>query len=219
MVANVQHLPPGVPASLEDARARSMSPRTLQDAPEIREPVSLFGTRRAPYDSSGIDAVRQQRADLTSPASSRSHANSVSSRASSGKYRMMPFSPPSRSGHTGTSFSLTSASGRETPQPSGASYAYASSVSMSSAKSSRAGAGSRLRNEVQLSPAEKPIDLFPFTRARLNDVPYRAHRPLDESHLTPDDLRQQMLSLVFGWEGDIDGLINDERTCLVTVIT
>ncbi|KAH8425187.1 uncharacterized protein LDX57_002936 [Aspergillus melleus] len=211
MVANVQHLPAGVvPASLEEARTRSMSPRTLQEAPDMRESGPLFGTRRAPYDSSGIDAVRQQRADLTSPASARSHANSVSSKASSGKYRMMPFSPPSRSGHTGTSFSMTSASGRETPQASGASYAYASSVSMSSVKSSRAGAGSRLRNEVQLSPADKPIDLFPFTRARLNDVPYRAHRPLDESHLTPDDLRKQMLSLVFGWEGDIDGLINDE---------
>lgn len=211
MVANVQHLPPGVvPTSLEEARTRSMSPRTLQEAPDMRESGPLFGTRRAPYDSSGIDAVRQQRADLTSPASARSHANSVSSKASSGKYRMMPFSPPSRSGHTGTSFSMTSASGRETPQASGASYAYASSVSMSSVKSSRAGAGSRLRNEVQLSPADKPIDLFPFTRARLNDVPYRPHRPLDESHLTPDDLRKQMLSLVFGWEGDIDGLINDE---------
>ncbi|KAK1145284.1 hypothetical protein N8T08_004437 [Aspergillus melleus] len=211
MVANVQHLPPGVvPASLEEARTRSMSPRTLQEAPDMRESGPLFGTRRAPYDSSGIDAVRQQRADLTSPASARSHANSVSSKASSGKYRMMPFSPPSRSGHTGTSFSMTSASGRETPQASGASYAYASSVSMSSVKSSRAGAGSRLRNEVQLSPADKPIDLFPFTRARLNDVPYRPHRPLDELHLTPDDLRKQMLSLVFGWEGDIDGLINDE---------
>lgn len=68
---------------------------------------------------------------------------------------------------------------------------------------------------MQLSPEEKKLDLFPFIRARLNDVPYRHHRPLDETHLTPDDLRQQMLSVVFGWEGDIEGLISDERAFLL----
>jgi hypothetical protein len=75
-------------------------------------------------------------------------------------------------------------------------------------KSSRA--ASRLRNEVQFSPADQRIDLFPFTRARLNDVPYRNHRPVDETHLTPNDLRRQMLSVVFGWDGDIQDLIRDE---------
>lgn len=201
MVANVQHLPVGMLSDpLEEARARAASSRTLQDPPDIRESGNAFGTRRAPFEP--------QRADTSSPVSSRSHAKSVSSTASSGKYRPGPFSPPSRSAHTGTSFSLASASERDTPQPSAGSYAYAPSVSSSSVKSSRA--GSRLRNEVQFSPADKPVDLFPFTRARLNDVPFRNHPPLDESRLTPDDLRRQMLSVVFGWEGDIDGLITDE---------
>ncbi|PWY65601.1 hypothetical protein BO70DRAFT_302276 [Aspergillus heteromorphus CBS 117.55] len=205
MVANVQHAPHGVlPAPLEPSRLR-----TLQDPPDMRESGAMFNTRRTPFDLNGIEDVRQQRADISSPASSRSHANSVSSKTSSENYQTVPYSPPSRSGHTGTSFSLTSASDRQTPQPSGASFAYASSVSMSSMKSSRA--GSRLKNEVQLSPAEKPADLFPFTRARLNDVPYGHHPPLDESRLTPDDLRQQMLSLVFGFNGDIEELIKDER--------
>lgn len=207
MVANVQHAPAGaLPLPAEQPRLR-----TLQEPPNMRESGAMFGSRRTPFDTNGIEAVRQQRADVASPVN-RSHANSVtnsvSSKASSGMHKI-PFSPPSRSGQTTTSFSLTSASGRETPQPSGASYAYASSVSMSSTKSSRA--GSRLRNEVQLSPAEKPVDLFPFTRARLNDVPYGHHQPLDESRLTPDDLRQQMLSVVFGFDGDIEGLIRDER--------
>ncbi|KAE8356790.1 hypothetical protein BDV28DRAFT_65532 [Aspergillus coremiiformis] len=210
MVANVQHPPGGALPTSENTKACGTSARTLQDPPEMRESGAMFGTRRAPFDPSGIEVVRQQRADLSSPISSRSHANSVSSKASSGKYRMVPFSSPSRSGHTATSFSLTSASGRETPQASAASYAYASSVSMSSVKSSRA--GSRLRNEAYPGPADKPIDLFPFTRERLNDVPYTRPPPLDESCLTPDDLRRQMLSLVFGWDGDIDGLINDELT-------
>ncbi|KJK68680.1 hypothetical protein P875_00075777 [Aspergillus parasiticus SU-1] len=208
LVANVQHPPGGVLPTSEEARARGASARMLQDPPEMKESGAMFGTRRTPFDPSGIEAVRQQRAELTSPISSRSQANTVSSKASSGNYGIVPFSSPSRSGHTATSFSLTSASGRDTPQASGASYAYASSVSMSSAKSSRA--GSRLRNEVHPSPADKPMDLFPFTRERLNDVPYSRQQPLDESHLTPDDLRRQMLSMVFGWDDDIDGLINDE---------
>ncbi|KAJ6102399.1 hypothetical protein N7486_004826, partial [Penicillium sp. IBT 16267x] len=205
MVANVQHVPV-IPRSVtsESQRSKTMSPRRLQDPPDLREPPTV---RRTPFDSNGLDNLRQQRADLISPASSRSRTESVSSKASSGKYRADAFSPPSRSGQTSTTFSMTSA-GRDTPQPS-AGFPYASSVSMSSVKSSRA--GSRLRNEVQMSPAERNIvDLFPFMRARLNDVPYKAQPPFDENHLTPDDLRQQMLSVVFGWEGDISDLIRDE---------
>ncbi|KAJ5165869.1 hypothetical protein N7492_006165 [Penicillium capsulatum] len=205
MVANVQHVPVKARSVVsEGSRSRTMSPRRLQDPPEIREPPNA---RHTPFDTTGIDKIRHQRADLTSPASSRSRTESVSSKASSGKYRVGPFSPPSRSGQSGTTFSLTSA-GRDTPQAS-ATYPYASSVSMSSVKSSRA--GSRLRNEVQMSPAERNIiDLFPFIRARLNDVPYKSQPPFDENHLTPENLRQQMLSVVFGWEGDIQDLIRDE---------
>lgn len=211
MVANVQHIPINAqPVVSEGGRSRTMSPRRLQDPPEIREPPNA---RRTPFDTTKIDNMRQQRADLTSPASSRSRTESVSSKASSEKYRIRPFSPPSRSGQSGTTFSLTSA-GQDTPQPS-ATYPYASSVSMSSVKSSRA--GSRLRNEVQISPAERNIvDLFPFTRARLNDVPYKSQPPFDENHLTPENLRRQMLSVVFGWEGDIQDLIKDE--CMLSEI-
>lgn len=211
MVANVQHAPVSTRAVVSvDGRSRTMSPRRLQDPPNIREKGN---GRRTPLDANGIDSVNQQRADLISPASSRSRTESVSSKASSGRYKLdRPFSPPSRSGQSATTFSLTSAS-RDTPQPS-ASFQYASSVSMSSVKSSRA--GSRLRNEVHMSPAEKNIvDLFPFTRARLNDVPYKQAPPLDETHLTPENLRQQMLSVVFGWEGDIQDLIRDE--CMFSI--
>ncbi|KAJ5757546.1 uncharacterized protein N7511_006240 [Penicillium nucicola] len=208
MVANVQHVPVGSRSGTsENSRSRTMSPRRLQDPPDIREPSTA--ARRTPFDANGIESIRQ-RADLTSPASSRSRTESVSSKASSSKYKIRPFSPPSRSGQSATTFSLTSAGG-DTPQPSvsAISFAYPSSVSMSSVRSSRA--ASRLRNEVHLSPAEKSIvDLFPFTRARLNDVPYKQQPPLDDPDLTSDDLRQQMLSVVFGWDGDIEDLIRDE---------
>ena len=97
----------------------------------------------------------------------------------------------------------------DTPQPSAGYNNYASSISLSSVRSSRA--GSRLRNEVHMSPAEKNVvDLFPFIRARLNDVPYKPQPGIDDNSLTPDALRQQMLSVVFGWDGDIADLIRDE---------
>ncbi|KAJ5782675.1 hypothetical protein N7457_004449 [Penicillium paradoxum] len=203
MVANVQHAPILPRAGTAEGRLQTMSSRRLQDPPDMREASSA---RRTPFDSTTIESIRQ-RADLTSPASSRSRTESVSSKASSGKYNMRPFSPPSRSGQSSTTFSMTSA-GRDTPQAS-ASFAYPSSVSMSSVRSSRA--ASRLRNEVHISPADKNIvDLFPFTRARLNDVPYKQQPPIDETNLTSDDLRQHMLSVVFGWDGDIQDLIIDE---------
>ena len=117
-------------------------------------------------------------------------------------------SPPSRSEQSNTPAStLPSNSERSTPQPS---HGYAPSMSTLSTKSSRT--GSRLRNEVQLSPADKKIELFPFIRTRLNDIPYGHHQPLEETNLTPDGLRHRVLSMVFGWEGDVKGLIQDERT-------
>ncbi|KAJ5690445.1 hypothetical protein N7462_004837 [Penicillium macrosclerotiorum] len=206
MVANVQHNLPTTTRmkTSERSRSRTQSPHRLQDAPDIRE---RSGSRRTPvaFETNVVENAKQRGPDLMSPVSSRSQTESVSSKASSAKYKPERYSPPSRSVQSGTSFSM---SGQETPQAS-ASFHYPSSASMTSMKSSRA--GSRLRNEVHMSPAEKnPLDLFPFTRARLNDVPFRQQPPLDESHLTPDDLRRQMLSVVFGWDGDVKDLIRDE---------
>lgn len=210
MVANVQHLPiDSTSTHPGEWGSRPTSPPTLQGPAEIREPASMSSIMRTTMEMNAIEAARQQRAETSSPLSVRSRTNSVSSRASSSRYRGPTFSPQGRSVHSGTTFSVTSAGGRETPQPTGTSFAYAPSVSMSSARGSRA--GSRLRNEVVHSPVHEPLDeLFPFTRARLHDVSYKQHRPLDESNLTPDDLRRQMLRVVFGWEGDIEGLIRDE---------
>lgn len=192
MVTNVQHLPsdPLLPP-LEDSRFRPMSPGHLSRG------------------NAGAEAAGQQRAE--SPVSGRSRTNSMSSRASSGRAR--PYSPPVKSAYSGTSFSMTSLFGRGgASHTTSTSIAYGSSASVSSARSR---GGSRLRNEVILSPADKPLeDLFPFTRARVNDVPYthqQKRQLLDESNLTADDLRRQMLSIVFGWDGDIEGLIRDER--------
>ncbi|KAJ5629434.1 hypothetical protein N7528_003091 [Penicillium herquei] len=207
MVANVQPpeaSPPPVQIVPEEILAQKPSPpRRLQEAPNLREGPNR---RRTPFESN-VDNLKQQRSNVISPASSRSRTESVSSKASSGKFRTGAFAPPSVSAQSATTFSMTSGD-QDTPQPS-AGYPYASSVSLSSVRSSRA--GSRLRNEVQMSPAEKNVvDLFPFIRARLNDVPYKPQPSIDEHSLTPNDLRQQMLSVVFGWDGDIADLIRDE---------
>lgn len=192
MVANVQH----PPTSSKD-REEILLPRALQDSPEIKEPGYMFDGRRTPEEN-GIDAARQ-RAELGSP-------------VSSGRYQEMLFSPPSKSDKSGgSSFSsLASSSERNTPQP----YAYSPSASTPSVKSSHA--GSRLKNEVQLSPADKQVDLFPFIRSHLNDIPYGHHQHLDAMTLTPDALRQRMLSMVFGWEGNIQGLIQDECKSIIS---
>jgi hypothetical protein len=53
------------------------------------------------------------------------------------------------------------------------------------------------------------MDLFPFTKARLSEVPFRASELGPDR--TPDDLRQNMLRVVFGWDNDIVELVRDER--------
>lgn len=221
-VANVQLLPvSAMPLEAAAGRLRSPSPGdfirrkdTPQNGPEFADLNSL--RRATNQDLRTIEAARQQRAETASSISGRSRTNSISSRASSGRVR--PFSPPLNSAYSGTNFSVTSPLGRAPSQvTSTTSIAYGSVVSSSSAGRSRG--GSRLRNEVLPSPAEKPLeDLFPYTRARVNDVQYRKAQSLNDDELTSDQLRKQMLSVVFGWDDDIEALIRDERKKTIPLI-
>lgn len=196
VVANVQHLPYGLDDT-DRSELRSTSPANFSQP-------GGFQDSRVP-DIGFQDPVSQQRLDTTSPNSVRSRTDSNSSHASLGRPR--PFSPPGKSNYSGTTFSMTSpAGGRHNSRPG-------TSLSYGSASSVRSRGKSKLRNEVTLSPnGEKPLEeLFPFTRARVNSVPYNKHRfRLNESYMTPDNLRRQMLEIVFGWQGDIEDLIRDE---------
>ena len=58
------------------------------------------------------------------------------------------------------------------------------------------------------------MDLFPYTKARLSEVRFRPPQYPTNSAATPDILRKEMLSVVFGWEHDIESLIRDEREYL-----
>ena len=210
MVANIQHHPAIVPPTLpEENRQLGMS--TSESEEEYASPI-----RRANYEISALKAARLHRTQSTSPRSVPSRADSVSSRTSSLKGRFFEApSPAQRTDRSGTTFSFGIQSQMsKDPLLTSSSLSYPSSVpSPASTRSARK--GSRLRQEIIASPEDKPlVELFPYIRARLSDVPYKPMRPFDESHLTPDDLRRQMLNVVFGWEEDIQDLIRDECKCI-----
>lgn len=206
MVANVQHLPTIIPPTPpEENRQLGMS--TSESEEEYLSPI-----QRANYEISALEAARIGRTVSTSPRSVPSRTDSVSSRTSSLKGRFFEVaSPAQKTDRTGTTISLgiQSQMSKDLLLTS-SSLTYPSSVpSPTSTRSVRK--GSRLKQEILPSPEDKPIkELFPYVRARLSDVPYKPIRPFDETHLTPDDLRRQMLSVVFGWEEDIQDLIRDE---------
>lgn len=76
-----------------------------------------------------------------------------------------------------------------------------------------------LRQEIYRSPEDEkaiiPIgesDLFANLRARTWSVTYESPRlGSPTGHLTEDDHRKEMLYCIFGWRGDIEHLIQDQR--------
>ena len=213
MVANVQHLPAAIPPTpAEENQQLSMS--TSESEEEHRSPI------RTNYGFSALEAARLGRTVSASPPSGPSRAGSTSSRTSSIKGRFFEVaSPAHKTDRTETTFSLGPQShmSRE-PLFTSSSLTYPSSAP-SPVSSRSLWKGSRLKQEILPSPGDEPIkELFPYIRARLNDVPYKPMRQFDESHLTPDDLRRQMLNVVFGWDEDIQDLIRDECRCISSSI-
>ena len=200
MVRNVQHLPVSLPPNPPE-EGRQLSVSTSGSEGEYAAEVRRANAELAAIEAAHLDRTR-------SPRSVRSRTNSVSSRTSSFKGRGLEApSPAQRTDRSGsaTVFSVGPMSQLSKDLPGNPSTATSPVSTRSTRKSSR------LRQEVLPSPEDKPVeDLFPFIRARLSDVPYRPIRPFDESRLTPDDLRRQMLYVVFGWEEDIKDLIRDE---------
>lgn len=170
--------------------------------------ASLSTIQRTVNEMHAVELAQQQRAGAASPASTRSRSESVSSRSSGGP-RYLSSNNPSISSRaaSGTTFSTFSPvmAGHDSIFSGGSSVFPSSSVA-----SGRRSKGSRLRQEVLMSPEPRPVDLFPYTRARLSSVPYTHPQPVDQANLTADDLRKQMLKIVFGWNGDIEPLIREE---------
>ncbi|KAI0885370.1 uncharacterized protein GGS22DRAFT_188659 [Annulohypoxylon maeteangense] len=230
MVANVQHpanlLPPSPPVSIEEQPEQgvviigtSESDSSIPINPEISESdddhMSPFARLTRGADST-TDTIEQDRYMAQSPVSSRSHSTISRSSHGSGARGRYPASVMSRGMTENTYISAGSSLRSSAMPPYGDKDAYSiSSISSASVTSSSRShrRPSRLRNEVLPSPEESKVnDLFKFTRSRLHDIPYK-HMPLvDQSRLTNDDLRQQMLNIIFGWNGEIEDLIRDEMS-------
>lgn len=212
-------LPPPVPSKTPSGMSQSGAPNIPGAAPpmilpsgadQVGGPVDLSTIQRTTHEMNTIELARRDRSEMSSPVSSRSRTESVSSRSSNPyQYQRTNASVLSSRAASGTTFSTVSPSmlGRES-MFSGGSSLFPKTNSMAS--SGRRSKGSRLRQEVLLSPENSYIDLFPRTRIRLSNVTYHLPTPLNQDNMSPDDLRRRMLHIVFGWEDDIEPLIRDE---------
>ena len=233
LVADITHppanTPPSPPNSIEEKKVTEtpvtahpassklpLLPVYLESDTSEGEGVAMSPLRKIAQEMDQLEEERRDRVGPLSPVSSRGSQSSMSSGGSRSarRYRYdKPLSSKSskfsdRSASNSTVFSsgsTRSATSRES----------ISIRSMSSVSSSRYVASS-LGREVLFSPEErtpKELDLFPFTKARITEVPFKT--PQYGPQRTPDDLRQQMLSVVFGWDNDIESLVQDERECFL----
>jgi hypothetical protein len=234
MVANVQHpanlLPPSPPVSIEEQSDQGIVV-IATDSDSVSVPINSEVSESDDDHMSplariarGADTLSESSADgdrymSASPVSTRSQTSTVSksSAGSSTRGRHAP-SVLSKGLTEGTYISAGSSMRSSALPPFGDKDAYSiSSVSStsitSSSRASRHHRPSRLRNEVPRSPEDNKVhDLFKFTRSRLHDVPYKRTPMTDQTRLTNDDLRRQMLSIIFGWNKEIQDLIRDEMS-------
>lgn len=199
---------------------------------EGEEESIMSPLQRIAKDLDQMDEERDMVGPL-SPVSSRSSLRSASSHGG-GKRRRRPIFEDDQSdqlgksdlssnhsGSNATTISMGSSVQRGFPNRAMRESVSTRSLLSVSTSSSSASRPSRLREEVARSPEEarntKAMDLFPFTRARLADLPFRPPQ-YDQNRRTPDDLRIQMLNVVFGWPDDIEGLVRDERKCTPTFV-
>jgi hypothetical protein len=233
MVANVQHAPantpPSPPSSLDEQQQRLME-TPLTALPSKTIPLMLAesessadeGVAMSPLQkiAQEMDQLEEERRDRVGPLSPVSSRGSQSSRSSgSGRAPRYRYDRPSHGSASQRSTRSKSSNGSGTIFSSGTSSLAGTSAresvsirSISSAASSSRYGSSALRKEVLRSPDESKknqhMDLFPFTKMRLSDVPFR---PTDLGpDRTPDDLRLNMLKVVFGWDQDIEDLVQDE---------
>ncbi|KAI0422542.1 hypothetical protein F5X98DRAFT_155718 [Xylaria grammica] len=229
MTANVQHpanlLPPSPPVSIEEkpeqgvlvigTESDSSVPVDIGISESDEDHMSPLArmVRGTDSASDSFDQDRYMSAGSVSTASSTVSKSSANS-GTQGRYQS---SVQSRGMTENTYISAGSSSMRSAARPPyGDKDAYSmsgvSSASFASSSKSRT-RPSRLRNEVLPSPAadeSRVHDLFKFTRSRLHDVPYKRNPLVDQTHLTNDDLRRQMLNIIFGWSREMEDLVRDE---------
>ena len=229
-VASVRHAPsntpPSPPNSIEEQTRKGQDTKvTLPTSTSSSAVYSDMDTsesedgamsplQRIANEMAQLEDERRDHVGPLSPSSSR--ASSVSSIRSSESGRRAPsyrYDGPQSSqasfvsADEGTEFSFGQPKKGQSARDSGS---VRSITSFTSSKYRSSG----LRKEVLRSPDEvrhgSVMDLFPFVRARLASVPFRAPA-YGNAPRNPDVLRREMLSIVFGWNDDIEMLVRDER--------
>ncbi|KAI0536048.1 hypothetical protein GGR58DRAFT_416159 [Xylaria digitata] len=227
MITNVQHpanlLPPSPPVSIEEQPEQGVLVIGTESDSSVPVDIGISESdedhmsplaRMVRGTDSASDSFDQDRYMSASSVSTASSTVSKSS-ANSGTQGRYQSSVQSRGMTENTYISAGSSSMRSSVRPPfGDKDAYSisgvSSTSITSSTRSRT-RPSRLRNEVLPSPDESRVhDLFKFTRSRLHDVPYKRTPLVDQTRLTNDDLRRQMLNIIFGWNREIEDLVRDE---------
>ena len=205
VVANTQHFPMTIPPTPPEEK-QQFEYLTSSSTEDLASPAGKSSAQEM------FEAARQARIQMGSPQSFQSRDSDKSGSLQPRARYPTVVSPSSRTERTErTERSVTNISVGTQSHIAPSAYGLPPNKSQHSPVSNRSRKGSRLKQEVLPSPESAPmLDLFPYTRARLNDVPYKPVRPGDESNLSTDDLRRQMLEVVFGWEEDAPELVRDE---------
>ncbi|KAF2772695.1 hypothetical protein EJ03DRAFT_348234 [Teratosphaeria nubilosa] len=235
-VQSVQHVPantpPTPPTNLEESYERYGEPRTAitTEAPatlpfysdqgsSADEGASMSPLQKLAREMDSLEALESEVRDKVGPLSPvSSRASSVSSQSSRGSRRARKYlydKPESSRASTSTGMDGTEFSFGE-PVRQGHESMSIRSVSSFASRTSRPRQqfrSSNLRQELPRSPEETKqtieMDLFPNLRARVRDVPFRTPHYGNMAR-TPELLQREMLSVVFGWNDDIENLIRNE---------
>ncbi|KAI7337991.1 hypothetical protein KC315_g1982 [Hortaea werneckii] len=230
-VASVQHVPsttpPTPPTILEQQGKQDIDrqaavsaeapvlPLSVSEAESSADEASqLSPLQKIAREMDSLDALESEVRDKVTPLSPiSSRASSVSSKSSreSRRARRYLYDQPDSSrastttGYNGTEFSIG--------EPVRSGHESMSIRSISSYASRPQYRSSHLSKEVLRSPKETSgsgaLDLFHFTRARLLTVAFRTPH-YGNSARTPELLQREMLSTVFGWNDNVQQLIEDE---------
>lgn len=231
-VASVQHVPANTPPTppnvLEQEEWRYGEPQTAvsTEAPVLPaysdmessadEGGPMSPLQKIAQEMDSLDAMESEIRDKVMPLSPvSSRASSVSSKSSRGSRRGRKYlydKPDSSRDSSTTGFDGTEFSFGEPVRQGHESMSIRSVSSYASRPHHRS---SNLRNQIMRNPEEtketSSMDLFQFTKARIRDVPFRTPH-YGTGPRTTDLLQREMLSVVFGWNDDIESLVRDEMS-------
>ncbi|KAL1584098.1 hypothetical protein WHR41_08160 [Cladosporium halotolerans] len=231
-VQSVQHAPantpPTPPTSLEEqnnpyagtqlpeSNSAHVLPGPSDAESSADESTGMSPLQKIAREMDSLDQLESELRDKITPLSpTSSRASSTSSRSAGGGHRHCKYlyDRPSSScasdvtGYEGTEFSL----GGPLTNPIRDSMSIRSGSTRASHNRFRS---SSLRREILRSPEEATaqgglMDLFPFLKARLLDVPLQTPHYGDSAR-TAEMLQREMLSVVFGWNDTVENLVRDE---------